>query len=164
MRPAGKRASRRRVLLLLLFFFLGGSFALSFSSVLALRVGEPGVLLRVSPGDLFTLRYTHSMYGVEVDERFRVDPGAFTLIHVKTSPAALEYFGIESAEMGNVRRTLDRFSVPTASTGDHRLLLNDRVLKLHALSGGHDSVPVRLETLSLFQYLFHAFREVIHGV
>jgi hypothetical protein len=156
MNPADEKAGRRRVLLCLVLCILGGAFAASFFGVQALCVGDPGLLLRASPGDHFTLRYTHSMYGVEVEERFRVGSGLFTLFHVKTSPAALEYFGIEHPESGNVSRSLDGFSVPAASVGNHWLLLNGRDLELRAVAGNRDSVPVRLVTLGLFTYLFHS--------
>ena len=125
------------------------------SRVQAIRVGDPGLLLKVSPGDLFSLRYIHSMYGVEVEEKFRVGSGAFTLYHVSSSPAALEYFGIEHPESENSHRTLDGFSVPAASVGNHRLLLKGRDLELRTMAGSHASVAVQLVHLSLFHYLFH---------
>jgi hypothetical protein len=156
MNPAEGHAARQRVLLFcLLFFVVGGTSSVLSSQVQALRVGNPGLLLRVSSGDLFTLRYTHSMYGVEVEEKFRVGSGVFTLFHVRSSAAALEYFGIERSESGNAVRDLDAFSIPTASTGNHRLLLKDRDLQIRALAGSRDSVPVRLVHLTLFNYLFH---------
>ena len=157
MSPAAERAGRRRVLLWLLFCILGAPLAISFFRVQAICVGDPGLLLRVSPGDLFTLRYTHSMYGVEVEEKFRVGSGVFTLYHVNSSPAALEYFGTEHPESGNTSRSLNGFSIPAASVGNHRLLLKGRDLELRPLARQRDSIPVRLVTLNPFKYLLHPF-------
>lgn len=118
-----------------------------------LSIGAQGPIYRVSKGDVFSLEYTHSMYGVPVLERFRVGEEAFTLFHVASSEAALEYFGIESGAEPNVRRTLRSFSVPAGSVGNHRLRIRDREIRLETLGGKEESVVIRLTRMSLFRYL-----------
>lgn len=139
---------------------LAGGFVSLFSllPVQALSVGERGPLWRVSPGDTFTLRYTHSMYAVEVKEHFRVGPEDFTLYGVESSAAALEYFGIESPGPNNVHRTLKTFTIPAGSMGNHELRLNDDRIQLRALAEERGETTVRLLRMSLIQYLMDVLR------
>ncbi len=154
----GQGARRRGFLAVVLFLILGISFVLTFFQTQMLSAGGTGVLLKASPGDLFTLRYTHSMYGVEVNESFLIGSGDFTLFHVSTSEAALEYFGLEHAGKDNVRRTLKAFRIPRDSVGNHKLLFKDRVLELAPLAGEADSVSVKLIRVSVFKYLINTLR------
>jgi len=126
--------------------------------VSVLSIGERGPLCRVSAGDTFTLRYTHSMYGVEVKENFRIGREDFTLYHVDSSEAALEYFGIEDKGPGNVNNTLQAFTIPGGSVGRHELLLNGCRFQLHTLGGAKDPITVRLVRMSFFMYLMHTLR------
>jgi len=126
--------------------------------VQTLSVGERGPLWRVSPGDSFTLHYIHSMYGVEVREIFRIGPEDFTLHGVESSPAALEYFGIESPGPNNVRRTLKTFTVPAGSAGDHELRLNGCRVRLGAWGEEQGRTTVSLARMSLIRYLRELLR------
>jgi hypothetical protein len=138
---------------------LGGVlFLVSLLPVAALSIEERGPLWKVSAGDTFTLRYTHSMYGVEVREHFRIDQEDFTLYHVDSSEAVLEYFGIEHSGPNNVRRTLQAFTIPGGSVGHHELLLNACRIQLHTLRGERASITVRLVRMSLFMYLMRTLR------
>lgn len=138
---------------------LGGFVFLVFViPVRVLSVGERGPLWKVSAGETFTLRYVHSMYGAEVREHFRIGQEDFTLYHVDSSEAALEYFGIERSGADNVRRILHAFTIPGASVGHHELLLKGCRIRLGALGGERDSTTVRLVRMSLLQYLMHTLR------
>jgi hypothetical protein len=138
---------------------LGGVlFLVSLLPVAALSIEERGPLWKVSAGDTFTLRYTHSMYGVEVREHFRIDQEDFTLYHVDSSEAVLEYFGIEHSGPNNVRRTLQAFTIPGGSVGHHELLLNACRIQLHTLRGERAPITVRLVRMSLFMYLMRTLR------
>jgi hypothetical protein len=138
---------------------LGGFvFLISLLSVQVLSVGERGPLWKVAAGDTFTLRYTHSMYGVEVRENFRIGQEDFTLYQVDSSEAALEYFGIEHSGPNNVRRTLQTFTVPGGSVGHHEILLKDRRVLLRSLGGERNPITVRLVRMSLLEYLVHNLR------
>jgi hypothetical protein len=138
---------------------LGGVVLLAaLIPVHVLSVGDPEVLWKVSAGDTFTLRYTHSMYGVEVRENFRIGQDDFTLYQVDSSEAALEYFGIEHAGPNNVLRTLQTFTIPGGSVGNHELLLKDRRLLFRELRGERDDTTVKLVRMSLLEYLMHTLR------
>ncbi|MGE5839570.1 MAG: hypothetical protein ACM34H_06515, partial [Deltaproteobacteria bacterium] len=108
---------RRRFFLYPLLCSAVAAFLASLIPVTVLRVGETGPLRKVSAGDTFILRYTHSMYGVEVREHFRVGSEEFILTQVDSSEAVLEYFGIEDPGPNNVARTLQAFAIPGASVG-----------------------------------------------
>jgi hypothetical protein len=153
-----KGMQRVRFLLYPLLCLGGFVFLISLLPVQVLSVGERGPLWKVSEGDTFTLRYTHSMYGVEVRENFRIGQEDFTLYQVDSSEAALEYFGIENSGPNNVRRTLQTFTVPGGSVGHHEILLKDRRIQLRSLGGEQDLITVRLVRMSLLEYLVHNLR------
>lgn len=151
--PEQKGMQRARLLLYPLLCLGGVVFLASLLPVQVLSIGERGPLWKVSAGDIFTLRYLHSMYGVEVRESFRIGEEDFTLYHVDSSEAALEYFGIERSGPNNVRTTLQAFTIPGGSVGRHELLLNGCRIQLHTLHGEKDPVTVRLVRMSLLTYL-----------
>jgi hypothetical protein len=153
-----KGIQRAKFLLYLLLCLVSLIFLLSLIPVQALSVGEKGTLWRVSAGDTFILRYTHSMYGVEVRENFRIGREEFTLYQVDSTEAALEYFGLEHSGPNNVRRTLKAFAIPAGSVGNHELLLKDGQIQLHALSGEEEPIPILLVRVSLLKYLMHTLR------
>ena len=153
-----KGMQRVRFLLYPLLCLGGFVFLVSLIPVRALSVGDRGPLWKVSAGDTFTLRYTHSMYGVEVRENFRIGQEDFTLYQVDSSEAALEYFGIEQSGPNNVRRSLETFTVPGGSVGHQELLLKDRRIQLSSLGGEQDPVTVRLVRIGLLEYLVHNLR------
>lgn len=125
--------------------------------VLAVGSGGPG--FRVSEGDTFDLEYTQSMYGVPVRERFRVEKGAFTLFHVVSTGAALEYLGIEGRREENVRRRTKEFSVPEGSIGGHVLHVKGRMVSLEKVNCDSGHITVRLERKPLLAFLIsHVWR------
>lgn len=153
-----KGMQRVRFLLYSLLCLGGVSLLVSLIPVAALSIEEKGLLWKVSAEDTFTLRYIHSMYGVEVREHFRIGEEDFTLYHVDSSEAALEYFGIEHSGANNVHRTLQAFTIPGGSVGHHELLLNACRIQLHTLRGERDPITVRLVRMSLFMYLMRTLR------
>jgi hypothetical protein len=156
-RDAKQTSERRARLFLYPLLSTGGLVSLFFLlPVQALSIGERGPLWRVSPGDTFTLRYTHSMYGVEVREKFRIGPEDFTLYGVESSAAALEYLGIESPGPNNVQRTLKTFSIPAGSVGDHELRLND--FRVRAGDEERGRTTISLVRISLIRYLAEQLR------
>ena len=158
-RDSERKGMQRKRFLLYPLLCLGGFVLLvSLIPVRVLSVGERGPLWKVSAGDTFTLRYTHSMYGVEVREHFRIGQEEFTLYHVESSGAALEYFGLEHPGPNNVRRTLRAFSIPRGSVGNHEITLKGCPIKLHGLSGEEEPIRVTLVRTSLLKYLMHTPR------
>ena len=156
---AKQKEVRRAKFLLYPLLGAGGLVALfSLLPVQALSIGGRGPIWKVSPGDTFTLRYIHSMYGVEVRENFRIGPEDFTLYGVESSAAALEYFGIESPGPNNVHRTLKTFTIPAGSMGNHELRLNDCRIQLRAWGEDRGDTTVRLVRMSLLKYLIDVLR------
>lgn len=94
---------------------------------------------RVSPGDALTLAFTHSMYGGDVRETYRVDDGRLARKRMVTdNAAAAEYYAWD----GRVTRTDEGYEVigPAFVTddlvirvdarGDHRLTAGGRTWRL----------------------------------
>jgi hypothetical protein len=118
-----------------------------------LHIGEDGPVFRVEEGQIFSLCYIHSMYGVPVTEKFRIDDRGFTLFHVVSSDAALEYFGIESNKENNVRRTLAEFSIPRSSIGRHVLSIGHSAVRLEDLAGQGEQIRIRMARMPVIEYI-----------
>jgi hypothetical protein len=127
---------------------------------LVLEIGQAGPQLWVREGDLVTLRYTQSMYGVPVAERLRVEAGRLVLFEVSSSDAALEYLGIETKGPNNVRRVLQEFSIPADSVGNHVLYAGDCRIALASVPANEGRILIRLARPPLFIYLIHPLREL----
>ncbi len=127
-----KILSRHRGVFALLCLLLLGILVviISLIKVYVLKIGHPGLYYRVVKGDVITLEYTHSMYGVTVTERLRVKDGYLELFHVKSNDAALEYFGIEGRGENNVKNILKEFTIPADSVGQHKLFVKDHEILL----------------------------------
>jgi hypothetical protein len=126
---------------------------------LVLEIGRQGPRLWVREGDLISLHYTQSMYGVPVAEHLRVEDGRMVLFEVASSEAALEYLGIEAKGPDNVRRALQEFSIPADSVGSHVLCAGERRLPLASIPADEGRILVRLTRPPLFIYLIHSLRE-----
>jgi len=125
-----------------------------------LEIGRAGPHVWVREGDLVSLHYTQSMYGVPVEERLRVEAGRLVLFQVVSSDAALEYLGIETHGPHNTSRVLQEFSIPAASVGNHVLCVGDHCIPLAAVPADGGSVLIRLARPPLFTYLIHHLREL----
>jgi hypothetical protein len=154
-RIAGYRRARLLYLCLFAAAVLAAGLLLRFQ---VLRVGNEGPCVRVSEGDVISLQFTHSMYGVPVEERLRVEGRRMMLFHVVTSDAALEYYGIEGREEGNARREIDRFSIPRESVGGQTLTVRNRRIVLRDLPGGQGSVTIRLAREPILLHVAHCIR------
>lgn len=126
---------------------------------LVLEVGRQGPCLWIREGDLISLHYTQSMYGVPVAEHLRVEGGRLVLFEVASSGAALEYLGIEARGPHNVRRVLQEFTIPADSVGNHVLFAGGRRIPLASVPADEGRIRVRLARLPLFIYLIHSFEE-----
>jgi hypothetical protein len=154
-RIAGHRGAR----LLYLCLFAAGVFAAGgLFRLQVLKVGNEGPCVRVSEGDVISLQFTHSMYGVPVEERLRVEGRRMMLFHVVTSDAALEYYGIEGRGEGNARREIDRFSIPRESVGGQTLTVRNRRIVLRDLPEGQGSVVIRLAREPILFHVAHCIR------
>ena len=124
-----------------------------------LEVGRSGPHVWVREGDLVSLHYTQSMYGVPVEERLRVEAGHLVLFEVVSSDAALEYLGIENRGPQNASRVLQEFSIPAASVGNHELCVGDHRIPLAAVPADEGRINIRLTRPPLFIYLIHSLME-----
>ena len=125
-----------------------------------LEIGRAGPHVWVREGDVVSLHYIQSMYGVPVEERLRVEAGRLVLFEVVSSDAALEYLGIETRGPHNASRVLQEFSIPAASVGNHVLCVGDHRIPLAAVPADDGRILVRLARPPLFTYLIHHLREL----
>ncbi len=154
MNRKGPRAGRWTVFIVLALACLAAGIR-----PLVLEIGSQGPRLWVREGDLISLHYTQSMYGVPVAEHLRVEDGRLVLFEVVSSEAALEYLGIEAKGPNNVRRVLQEFSIPADSVGNHVLCAGGRRLPLASVPADEGRILIRLTRPPLFIYLIHALRE-----
>ncbi len=155
MNRPGSRAGRWAVFAVLAFACLAAGIR-----PLVLEIGRSGPRLWVHEGDLISLHYTQSMYGVPVAEHLRVESGSMVLFEVASSEAALEYLGIEAKGPNNVRRVLQEFSVPADSVGKHVLCAGERRISLASVPADEGRILIRLARPPLFIYLIQPLREL----
>jgi hypothetical protein len=155
-KPSGHRGIKFLLCLLLCISIV--SFAGLLINIQVLKIGDKGPSYRVTRGDIITLRYTHSMYGVPVIERLRVEDGYFEIFSVATSDAALEYFGIASKEEQNVKGAIKEFSIPKDSVGGHSLSVRGNTIPFTTLHDEHKSIHIRLVQQPLLLHLIHSLR------
>jgi hypothetical protein len=118
-----------------------------------IAVGRLGPHVWIREGDIVCLSYTQSMYGVPVEERFRVEGGRLFLFEVATTAAALEYLGLESSGANNVGRFLNEFSIPAGSVGGHILSAGGRRIALADVPAEDGRIRIRLTRQPLVVYL-----------
>ena len=153
-KPSGHRGIKLLLCLLLCISIF--SFAGLLINIQVLKIGDNGSSYRVSRGEVITLRYTHSMYGVPVIERLRVEDGYLELFSVTTSDAALEYYGIDSKEEQNVKRTVKEFSIPKGSVGGHSLSVRGNTIPFATLHDEHTSIHIRLVRQPFLLYFINS--------
>jgi hypothetical protein len=96
------------------------------------------------------------MYGVPVEERFRVQGNRLVLFEVVSTDAALEYLGIETKGAGNARKAMQEFIIPANSLGGYRLSASGRHIDLAGVPVENDArIHVRLTRQPLVVYLIH---------
>ena len=150
-----KKLTRHRgviVLLCLLLCISVSIIAVLLIQVQVLKIGDSGLFFRVINGNIITLRYTHSMYGVPVTERLRVESGSLELFHVTTSDAALEYFGIEGKDENNVKNSLKEFTIPTGSVGQHTLSVQGHEILLSNIRTKGQKIHINIIKQPLASY------------
>lgn len=146
---------RSAKLLYLCLFAVGVLTAGFWVRFQVLEIGNEGPCVPVSEGDIISLQYMHSMYGVPVEERLRVEGGRLALFHVVTSDAALEYYGIERRDEGNTRRVVDEFHIPRDSVGGQTLTVKNRRIVLRDLPGEQGNVTIRLAREPILLYVVY---------
>ena len=92
------------------------------------------------------------MYGVPVAERLRVENGRLELFHVKTSDAALEYFGIEGRDENNVKNSLKEFTIPAESVGRHTLSIQEDQILLRDIRTKDQKIHISITKQPLASY------------
>jgi hypothetical protein len=125
-----------------------------------LEVGRGGPRIWVGEGEVVSLHYTQSMYGVPVEERLRVEAGRLVLFEVVSSDAALEYLGIETRGPNNASRILQEFFLAADSVGGQVLEVGRRRIPLSSVPSDDGRIRVRLARPPLFTYLIHHIREL----
>lgn len=119
--------------------------------VVEVRAGDGRLLARwpVVDGQVLTLTFTHSMYGGDVREDYRVDPRqGLVLVSVTARQAALDYYALPvSTGTGEYRtavveRPLGVIRVRADRIGQHRLTYGDYEMSLVEAAG--DEVAVWL--------------------
>jgi hypothetical protein len=126
---------------------------------LVLEIGRQGPHRWVREGDLISLHYTQSMYGVPVAERLRVEDNRLVLFEVDSTHAALEYLGIETKGPHNVKRVLQEFTIPADSVGNHMIVLGGDCIPLSSVEADEGRIRVQLALPPLFIFLIHSLWE-----
>jgi hypothetical protein len=151
------RSATTAALLLVVVAVVSLVLTTSATGVRVVRTDDGSILAchRVAPGTRVDLTFTHSMYGGDVTESWRVSGNSLERVGMFTdNAAAAEYYAWD----GQVERAGDRFLVVTTplqepvlvvridQIGQHRLMIGDEAHDLSTTIGG--SAQVRIEPVS----------------
>jgi hypothetical protein len=113
--------------------------------------------IRITPTEPFSLFYIHSIYREPVVEEFQVDHQAIILKGVRTkSLAIMEYYGFqESDEFHPMDLKLGAVFLIRRGMGEGQgLIVRDRKIYLSEIGEKGDRIQLRVEFISLGEYLF----------
>jgi len=119
--------------------------------------GSRAIHLRISPPEMFSMFYIHSIYNEPVVEEFQVEKEAIILKGVRTkSPAIMEYYGFEDMkEFHSLDLKLGAVFLIRRGMGEGQgLIVRDRKIYLSEIGEKGDRIQLRVESMSLGKYLF----------
>ena len=135
----------------------GGVFLFEKVTVLQLEnMDHPRTIrIRINPPEPFSVFYIHSIYRKPVIEEFQADKEAIVLKGVRTkSPAVMEYYGFEdSKEFHPVNQKLGAIYFKWGIGEGQGLIVRDRKIYLSEIGKKGDRIRLRVESVSLGQYL-----------
>ena len=113
------------------------------------------IRIRISPTEPFSVFYVHSIYKEPVVEEFQAEGDAVALKGVRTkSPAVMEYYGFE--DMKGFHPMSQRLGAIYFKWGigeGQGLIVRDRKIYLSEIGERGDRIQLRVESLSLLNYL-----------
>ena len=136
----------------------GGVFLLKKVTFLKLEnMDHPRTIrIRISPPEPFSIFYIHSIYKEPVIEEFLVEQEAIILRGVRTkSPAVIEYYGFEDMkEFHPMNQRLGAVFIIKRGMGEGQgLIVKDRKIYLSEIGEKGDRIRLRVESMSLGNYL-----------
>jgi len=148
------------LLILIGIVIIAGGF-LFFQKVTLLHIEnmdrQRTIHIRITPTEPFSLFYIHSIYREPVVEEFQVDHQAIILKGVRTkSLAIMEYYGFqESKEFHPMDLKLGAVFLIRRGMGEGQgLIVRDRKIYLSEIGEKGDRIQLRVEFISLGEYLF----------
>jgi hypothetical protein len=141
-----------------LFAIAGGVLFLKKVTVLHVEnMDHPRtILIRISPLETFSMFYIHSIYKEPVVEEFQAERNAIILKGVRTkSPAVMEYYGFEDAKgFHPMNQRLGAIYFKWGTGEGQGLIVRDRKIYLSEIGERGDRIQLRVESMSLLNYLF----------
>jgi len=114
------------------------------------------IRIGISPPEPFSIFYIHSIYKEPVIEEFLVEKEAIVLKGVRTkSPAVMEYYGFEDMkEFHPMNERLGAVFIIRRGMGEGQgLIVKDRKIYLSEIGEKGDRIRLRVESVSLGEYL-----------
>jgi hypothetical protein len=112
--------------------------------------------IQISPSEIFSMFYIHSIYKEPVVEEFQAEKEAIILKGVRTkSPAVMEYYGFEDTkEFHPMDQKLGCIFIIRRGMGEGQgLIVKDRKIYLSEIGERGDRIELRVESMSLGKYL-----------
>jgi len=113
------------------------------------------IRIRISPTEPFSVFYVHSIYKEPVVEEFQAEGDAVALKGVRTkSPAVMEYYGFEDMKgFHPMNQRLGAIYFKWGIGEGQGLIVRDRKIYLSEIGERGDRIQLRVESLSLLNYL-----------
>jgi len=120
--------------------------------------------IRIGASEPFSLFYIHSIYKEPVAEEFQAEKGAILLKGVRTkSPAVMEYYRFQDAkDFHPLNQQLGAVFIIKRGMGEGQgLIVRDKRIYLSEIGEKGDRIQVRVESISLGNYLCLSLRGVV---
>ena len=144
--------------LIAIFIVAGGAFV--FKKVYLLHIENMdhsrSIHIRISPSEMFSMFYIHSIYRESVIEEFQTEKEAIVLKGIRTkSPAVMEYYGFEDMkEFHSLDLKLGAVFLIRRGMGEGQgLIVRDRKIYLSEIGEKGDRIQLKVEPVSLGKYL-----------
>ena len=121
---------------------------------------QRSIHIRISSSEHFSIFYIHSIYHEPVVEEFQAEKGEIVLKRVRTkSPAVMEYYGFQDTkEFHPLNERLGAVFIIRRGMGEGQgLIVRERKIYLSEIGERGDRIQLRVESMSLGQYLFGQF-------
>jgi len=112
--------------------------------------------IRISPSDVFSMFYIHSIYREPVIEEFQAEKEAIVLKGVRTkSLAVMEYYGFEDTkEFHPMNQKLGAIFIIRRGMGEGQgVIVRGKKIYLSEIGERGDRMQLRVDTMSLGKYL-----------
>lgn len=151
----------RSLLIAFALFLTGFGFFFHFTKVSAILLTRADdskrIVIKAAPGEEFSYFYTHSIYGVPVQEEFRTGRDKILLIGVQSAHAGVrEYYSFESSEEFTfIKREFNHPIAIKIGEGENQgIIAGGKTILFREIGKSGDRILLSVKEYSLASYIY----------